>query len=110
MTDSYALGIAAGAFDDSVYRYSGICPSNCVSGQLSFPNITSIGASAFAYCMNLTSVTIPNGVTSIGDGAFEGCSGLTNITIPSSVTSIGPTSFNDCGSLTNVTFIGKTLE
>lgn len=45
------------------------------------PNsVTSIGAGAFAYWEDLTSVTIPNSVTSIGIEAFYGCNGLTIIT------------------------------
>ena len=35
--------------------------------------ITAIGSSAFAYCSELTSVTIPNSVTKIGYYAFSGC-------------------------------------
>ena len=41
--------------------------------------VTSIGNSAFCYCSDLTSITIPDSVTNIGYGAFRGCSGLTNI-------------------------------
>ena len=51
--------------------------------------VTSIGSSAFEYCSDLTSVTIPASVTSIGKDAFLNCSGLTSVTIPDSVTSIG---------------------
>lgn len=39
--------------------------------------MTSIGNAAFAYCLSLTSVTIPDSVTSIGDKAFSGCIRLT---------------------------------
>ena len=52
-------------------------------------DITSIGDFAFAFCENLTSVTIPDSVTSIGSNAFSGCISLTSITIPNNVTSIG---------------------
>jgi hypothetical protein len=51
-------------------------------GSYSIPNsVTSIGAEAFANCINLTSVSIPNNVTSIGGFAFSDCSSLTNIMV-----------------------------
>ena len=43
--------------------------------------MTSIGDWAFAYCISLTSITIPNSVTSIGSDAFYGCIGLTSIIV-----------------------------
>ena len=44
-------------------------------------SVTEIGASAFAGCYNLTSITIPKSVTMIGDGAFEACTKLNAITV-----------------------------
>ena len=75
--------------------------------------VTKIGNSAFAFCIKLTSVTIPNGVTAIGSSAFERCYILTSVTIPNSVTSIGEGAFEYCESLPSivipdgVTFIGN---
>lgn len=43
--------------------------------------VMSIGQSAFSWCSNLMSVTIPASVTSIGDWAFHWCNGLTSVTI-----------------------------
>jgi hypothetical protein len=68
------------------------------------PNsVTSIGISAFADCVSLTSVTIPEGVTSIEQEAFSFCENLASLTIPRSVTSIGAAVFNYCENLTSVT-------
>ena len=65
--------------------------------------VTSIGVETFSGCTELTSITIPEGVTSIGGSAFSGCSGLTSVTIPSSVTSIGWRAFENCTALTFMT-------
>lgn len=50
--------------------------------------VTSIGSFAFSWCVDITSVTIPDSVTGIGYSAFECCSSLTSMTIPSNVTEI----------------------
>ena len=86
--------------------------------SVTIPNsVTDIGQSAFCYCPALTSVTIPNSVTSIGKGAFRGCSGLTSVTIPNSVTSIGSQAFDEADIPTVISLIenpfnimGKTSE
>lgn len=57
--------------------------------------VTNIDGRAFANCINLTSVTIPNSVTSIGMLAFYKCDGLTSVTIPKSVMNIGERAFNN---------------
>ncbi len=77
-------------------------------------NLTTIGDSAFRECINLTEITIPQGVTSIGSDAFWGCSSLTEITIPQNVETIGDSAFRGCSRLqsvnlsncTNLTTIG----
>ena len=55
-----------------------------------------------AYCGQINTVTIGNGVTSIGSYAFAYCSGLERVSIPGSVASIGASAFYDCGSLESV--------
>ena len=57
----------------------------------------------FRDCVNLTSVTICEGIKRIGNYAFYGCSNLTNVTIPSSVTDIDNSAFSNCTSLSSIT-------
>lgn len=61
--------------------------------------VTTIGNSAFSYCEDLTSITIPNSVTTIGSNAFQYCKGLTSIEIPSSVINIKSDAFSGCSSI-----------
>lgn len=68
VTDSYALGIAAGAFNSMYWAYYAINVG--VSGSLNFPNITSIGDEAFCNC-SLTSITIGSNIETIGHAAFD---------------------------------------
>ena len=84
-------------------EYSGsIVIPESVTHESTTYSVTSIGTSAFGYCDDLTSVTIPNSVTSIGGSAFYSCDGLTSVTIPNSVTSIGYQAFSICSGLTSV--------
>ena len=65
-------------------------------------SVTSIGYYGFCYCLDLTSVEIPNSVTSIGDNAFSNCKGLVSLIIPGSVTNIDNAAFFKCINLTSV--------
>ena len=49
------------------------------------PGVTSIPAAAFAGCVTLTSVTLPDTLTDIGDFAFVECIALTTLVIPEGV-------------------------
>jgi len=80
-------------------------------GDVEIPDsVTSIGDSAFYYCVYLTDITIPDSVTSIGDYAFYHCASLTNVTIPGSVTSIGSDAFYECKSLTSIIFFNPNCK
>lgn len=70
--------------------------------------VTGIDNWAFAYCCDLTSVTIPAGVKTIGHDAFYFCKSLSNINIPDSVTTIGDYAFYYCISLKEAT-LGKSV-
>ena len=69
-------------------------------------NITSIGASAFAYCEELGSIAIPSAVTAIGNNAFNGCRDITSIVIPSGITKLEAQTFMNAVSLVTVTLEG----
>lgn len=66
-------------------------------------NITNIGAYAFDYCVNLSSIIIPDSVISIEAYSFYGCSGLREIAVPKNVTGIGASAFAGCTNLSTVT-------
>ena len=86
--------------------------ADCISlFSIEIPNsVTCIGYGAFRRCTGLISITIPNSVTSIKNGAFIGCCGLTSVTIPNSITSIGNSAFDGCSSLTSVTIGDKIYK
>lgn len=62
-------------------------------------NVVSIGEQAFQYRLNLTSVTVPDGVVNIRDRAFYSCKNLTSVYLPEGLAHIGNKAFNRCGSL-----------
>lgn len=69
--------------------------------------VTSIGDYAFAWCSNVTSVSVPDSVTRIGQGCFAQCSSLTDIVLPNNVTSIPMGSFTGCSSLVSISYSSK---
>ena len=88
--------------DDSYSKLSSVTIPAKVRIDGKVYDVTSIGFRAFSWCIDMTSIEIPNSVTSIGVRAFEGCNGLTSIKIPNSVTSIGSRAFEFCSSLTSI--------
>ena len=95
--------------NDTGTEYSLTDCDTAASGSLVIPStyngkpVTSIGENTFKDCINLNSVTLPNGIASIEYRAFFNCTGLTNVNIPNTVTSIGDRSFYNCTSLTGIT-------
>ena len=65
--------------------------------------VTAIGGNAFAFQVNLTSVTLPAGVKRIGDYAFDACTGLASLTLPESLEEIGEGALSGCSGLTALT-------
>lgn len=73
------------------------------------PNLSSIGASAFAQCSSLSKLRLRT-VTTIGERAFYNCSGLKDVVLGSSVASIGEQAFAGCTSLETVTNLADTPQ
>ena len=69
-----------------------------IPGKIDGKPVVAIGPTAF-YGLELTAVTIPEGVTSIGSGAFWHCKSLTSVKLPDSLTEIGAHAFADCVAL-----------
>ncbi len=83
----------------SYHQKDVIIPATITKNGITY-KVTSIGASAFQYCNNITSVTLPHSIDTIYGSAFVGCSSLTSI--PNSVTKIDKSAFEDCSSLTSI--------
>ena len=65
--------------------------------------LVEIGAYAFRECKNLESVALPESLTTLGIRAFGGCQSLRAVKIPSKETTIPDQCFSDCSSLESVT-------
>lgn len=85
-----------------ITRYTGRAKDLIIADMIDGKKVTAIGDSAFAYCLYLTNVTIPDSVTSIGNGAFEGCWILTSVLIPDSIVKIGTNPFSSCNALESI--------
>lgn len=80
-----------------------VIPTEVENGGTTY-SVTSIMDSAFAMCVNLTSVSIPYSIQFINKYAFYGCSSLTAVNIPDSVLYIGYAAFENCNNLAKATF------
>lgn len=74
--------------------------ANCISlYRVLIPDSQTIGDSAFENCETLYYLDLSKKTTKIGNDAFAGCKSLEKIEIPDSVTEIGKHAFKDCKSL-----------
>ena len=64
-------------------------------------NVTAVGQNAFMDCLNLTSVTLPDGITSIARFAFRCCS-FTSLTIPASLKTMDYDAFFGCDKIASL--------
>jgi hypothetical protein len=85
-----------------IRSYTGSGGAVTIPGAVGGLPVTSIGNGAFAFCSNLTSVTMPDSITELGCFAFFGCSNLTTATLSTNLQYIGVSLFDSCINLTNV--------
>ena len=64
--------------------------------------VTSIGAKAFAFCTQLTSINLPSTIVKIDFAAFLNCSNLTEIDLPDGLKTIEVCAFCCCTNLQHV--------
>jgi hypothetical protein len=72
--------------------------------------VTHIKPYAFFHNLNLTYLTLPQGLENIGSDAFSYCESLRKVVIPSSVKVIEGLAFDNCDYLSKVTFEGTPNE
>lgn len=105
MTASAAdhIELTDGALTYNVYdKYAVVTKCAASATSVKIPDtvegkvVTIIGKSAFANCVELVSVTLPDTIEEIGNSAFEGCSSLVRITIPKTVIKIDNQAFTNC--------------
>ena len=81
--------------------------------SVSFTNssVTTINATAFLRCNNLTSISFGgSNVITVGDFAFYSCTALASVSFTnSSVTSVGNNAFNGCTALASTSFGGSNV-
>jgi hypothetical protein len=83
---------------------------NEVLTSVIIPNsVITVGPLAFAYCLNITSMSISNNCTTIQYNAFQALTHLASINIPGSVTSIGDLAFYQCHNLGTVNQLSANL-
>lgn len=80
-----------------------------IPGMLAGLPVTKIGERAFAHCLTLSGVTIPDSVTEIGDWAFSRCEALTELRLSNGLVKIGKYSFRGCSALSR-TELPDSLE
>ena len=64
--------------------------------------VKEIADGAFAYCTDITTVTLPDGIVRIGEEAFAGCTSLVSINLPKSLYYIEDNAFSGCHKLFEV--------
>lgn len=103
------IGILTISGTGDMYNYSSADPAPWNEHCLEITSITigdgvtSIGDNAFHSCSTLSMVTFMGGLTRIGSGAFAGCEALGDFDFPYNLETIGANAFSNCNNLIDVT-------
>lgn len=92
------LGGDTVSIDNYAFNYCINLSSITVPNHISFGNI-----GTFAKCYSLKHITVPSGQTNIAIDVFNSCYNLASVSLPSSVKSIGNQAFQYCYNLASVT-------
>ena len=124
--DTAPISIGEGAFrgcerlssftlDRPLYQISNYMFMNCPKlNTLYFFDanapLDTVGACAFANCVGLTYMNIPNSVLTIRKGAFANCYNLRRVALSGGITTIERYAFAECHSLNSVVFYDTMTE
>lgn len=122
MLKNVSFGSSLDKIDANAFECSGIVDLFIPEGT------TELGNGAFAFCEDLTSVSVPQSITELNntfmycekltdvtlreglerlDGAFSGCSSLEEIALPKSLCDLGYSTFSGCEALKSITLPEK---
>lgn len=80
--------------------------ADCISlNNVTIPQtVVSIGTAAFRACDTMTEIDFPSSVVEWGDSIMIGCQNLKTVQLPSNMTEIPQGMFRDCAALENINF------
>ncbi len=101
---NYSAGLTSVKLPDTLRRIENMAFADCIDlTSIVIPDsVEYIGIGAFDNCYSLVSAKLPDGLKRIEDHLFADCHSLATITIPDSVTHIGRGAFHACYNLTTV--------
>lgn len=97
--------ISGGAFG---YNYGDKYDNTTLKTVVIGDKVSSIGDNAFARCVSLTNINLPNSVSYIGNNAFSGCINLTSIDLPANLYMLNYSVFSGCTNLARVNLASVT--
>jgi hypothetical protein len=100
--DDFEIRISEDRKSMWVLKYLGNKQNVSIPSKIYGLPVSRILDGAFADCIDIKTVIIPDSVTRIGEEAFSNCISLTGVDIPVNVSYIGSYAFKNCVSLTNV--------